>query len=123
MPRGGRRQGRTGQAYGNRTDLNGSLPVQTAPGQPYGQAGQQAAAQKAVPMGTPTVPPPAAPQPGQPEPQYATPQDVPGLTDPTARPDEHLMTGAPSGPGPGPEMFPSAPDPVLRGLAILNSKT
>lgn len=33
------------------------------------------------------------------------PGEVVGLGAPTARPDEHLMTGAPMGPGPGPEIL------------------
>jgi DNA uptake protein ComE-like DNA-binding protein len=43
--------------YPNRTDLNNptkKLAVTTAPGQTYGEAGAQRAAQQAVPMGSTT---------------------------------------------------------------------
>lgn len=83
--RGGQRQGVTGKAYQNRTDLNGAnvvsaqpvdtgkkLPVATASGQPYGAATVQKNAQQQVgmagtqtPTGSPLVN--AQPQPtGQP---------------------------------------------------------
>lgn len=79
---GGARSGQSGKAYPNRTDLN-AQPVRTAPGQPYGAATAQAQAQQAVPMA-------GAPQ-------------VLSLHAPTQRPDEHVMTGSPMGPGAGPE--------------------
>lgn len=101
MPRGGRRSGRPGKAYANRTDLNGPLPVQAASGQPYGARIAQERAQQAVPLAAPPrpAPPPvtgpalAAPAPG-------------GLGDflrPTERPNEPLTSGIDSGPGPGSE--------------------
>lgn len=46
--RGGARLGQQGQSYSNRSDLN--QPVRTATGQPYGEAGRQAAAQKVIPL-------------------------------------------------------------------------
>lgn len=82
---GGPRQGQQGKAYPNRTDLN-AQPIRTAPGQPYGDAAAQAAAQAAVPL--------------------AQAQPVPSMEGPTTRPGEHVMTGAPMGPGPGPEILP-----------------
>jgi hypothetical protein len=105
MPRGGRRSGTPGAQYGNRSDLqNGArpLPVSTMAGQQYGKATAQADAQKALPMaGTPLPPLPQ----GQPEaPPPLTPADVPSLSDPSTRPDEHVMSGAPVGPGPGPAL-------------------
>lgn len=91
MPRGGPRSGSPGRAYPNRADLNQNrqLPASAAAGQPYGQRQAQLDSQAAVPMAAP----PAFPAPGSLGP----------LDAPTARPGEPLTTGAPVGPGPGPE--------------------
>lgn len=86
--RGGRRSGRPGAAYAQRSDLNAKprlaeqrpQPVRVARGGTYGTRQQSEAAQRAVPL----------------------PEVVP-LDAPTARPDEPLTAGLPSGPGPGPE--------------------
>lgn len=93
---GGARQGQQGKSYPQRSDLNAQA-VRTAPSQPYGAAASQAAAQQAVPMAqTPVL----------------------GLNAPSQRPGEHVMTGAPQGPGAGPEILPrpqrdfSAPVPT-----------
>ena len=92
MPRGGARQGRPGVAYGHRTDLNKNrLPVQSAPGQPYGARVAQERAQQAVPMAAPPAPPPMP------------------LDAPTARPGEPVTAGAALGPGPGVEAIPAMP--------------
>lgn len=120
--RGGARQGTIGQAYGNRTDLNASMPVQTATGQDYGQAAAQQAAQRAIPVAAQPVPgaqqgSPAQgagplPQPAQPAPttvneQMAQQQQVyPGelkWDHPTDYPNEPITSGIPMGEGPGPE--------------------
>lgn len=100
--RGGRRNGKPATAYKNRTDLNGGpSPVTTMKGQGYGVAGEQAAAQSAVPMGTPEIAMPTAesvagaPRPGS----------MPGLFDDSVNPGEDYMSGAAMGPGPGPEAF------------------
>lgn len=115
MPRGGKRQGQPGVAYGNRTDLNGPqrLPEQAYTGQPYGTATQQIQSQQALPMGSSPTQPTVAP----------TPPNIPSaipLSSPSARPNEPVQAGLSSGPGPGPSVAPaSAPDPVeaqLRGL-------
>ena len=122
MPRGGRRAPKPGAAYSNRSDLNSRLPAQAATGQPYGQAGQQLAAQQAVPMGSPPVPPPAQGAAPTDQGNHPEPGSLGDFLMPTVRPDEHVMTGAPTGPGAGPEVLPAlAPDPVVKGLAILNS--
>ena len=94
MGRGGKRNGVQGRAYSNRTDLSGVKPppVTAAPGQPYGVAGAQIAAQQAVPV----APPPTT----------VTPQDLPPLSRPTDRPNEPVTAGMPIGPGPGPEVLP-----------------
>ena len=77
-------------AYPQRTDLN--MAPSAVPGQTYGEAGAQMAAQRAVPMGAPAAP--AAPK---------APTVVPGqygpLDRPTERPNEPVTAGAPFGPG------------------------
>jgi len=95
--------------YPNRTDLNNpakKLPVTTAPGQTYGEAGAQRRAQQAVPMG--------APQPPQVQQQQRQPLPVTPLTAPTERPDEPITAGNPLGAGPGME---SLPQPMPMGTA------
>ena len=147
--RGGRRTGTPGKAYGNRTDLNAAaLPVTTAPGQEYGAQTAQANAQRAVPMASGDITAPGAASPvsapggtpqGQPSPVSAglaglldgsgalpagmpAPGSLPPLNAPSDRPDEHLMTGVPAGPGPGPEaLHPLIAHPLVSGVAALNS--
>jgi hypothetical protein len=113
MARGGRRSGSPGAAYANRTDLNGgaALPAMAATGQPYGQAGQQLAAQQAIPIQTQPSPVPAGPLPGE----------LTALHAPSERPNEPVTHGVSVGPGAGPEILPQPMSPVLKGLAILNS--
>lgn len=143
MARGGVRSGQPGVAYPNRTDLTpaGPLPATAGPGQQYGAAGQQLAAQQQVPMAPPPAGPPAPPgvpaaptaaplsaggAGGQPVP-VPPPGPVPGAAGafnrPTERPGEHVSTGLPVGMGTGPEVLPQAPDPVISGAALLNSLT
>ena len=81
MPRGGRRKGTPGVAYANRTDLAQS---------PAPQTGTQTAASGGVE-------PSANPLAGMP-----SPDDTPGLSDPTQYPDEPITAGLPIGAGPGP---------------------
>lgn len=100
MPRGGSRSGRPGQQYGNRSDLQAAprLAPTAQTGQQYGAAGQQLAAQSALPM----APPPPVP-----------------ISAPTTRPNEPVQSGMSLGPGPGPEAISQSPDPIiseLRGL-------
>ncbi len=111
MPRGGRRQGTPGKAYGNRSDLN--QPVTVAAGQPYGERRAQEAAQKAIPL--PAAPPVPAPPPPP------APGSFGAFTRPTEFPNEPLTAGMPIGPGPGPEAMAgiaglSADDQVLAEL-------
>lgn len=100
MPRGGRRTGTPGVAHGQRSDLN--LPATAAADQPYGAAGQQLAAQQAVPLQRPPQPQPAdarsAAQASPPLGGGLTPIDAP-----TERPNEPVTAGLNAGPGPGPE--------------------
>lgn len=111
MPRGGRRAGTPGAAYSNRSDLNRSrtLPAKVAPGQTYGAAGAQLAAQQIIPMATPSAPSPAdlqgAAQPAGPPPPR------PDFGRPTDRPDEPVTAGLSTGPGAGPEALGLAPPP------------
>lgn len=110
MPRGGPRKGRAGANYPNRTDL-AAQPVKTAPGQPYGQAGAQAQAQRALPL--PATPPVQAAAPST---QSGPPPGM--LAQPTARPGEPVTAGLPIGAGPGPEALAGGlpQDQVLANL-------
>jgi len=141
MPRtgkGGPRDGKVGQLYGNRTDLNTSLPVTTIPGQGYGVAAEQQAAQQAIPMGSTPVPGASmsapTPQPQQapaqqaqmPQatmsdqlaaPQKAYPGDLPFLH-PTMSPNEPITAGIDSGPGPGSEAISGPSAPVANDLLL-----
>jgi len=104
MPRkgkGGPRSGNPGSTYTNRSDLAADVqPVAVKTGQTYGEAGRQEAAQQAVPL--PDL--------------LARLQSMPGLTDPSARPDEPLTAGLPVGPGPGPSALAAPPPPGGAGL-------
>lgn len=92
MPRkgkGGPRSGNPGTAYTNRTDLAADTqPVAVPTGQPYGEAGRQQAAMSQI---------------GVPDLQGML-GSMPGLTDPSQRPEEPLTAGMPMGAGPGPGM-------------------
>lgn len=104
MPRGGKRTPTAGKTYPNRTDLGGQVPAQAAPGQPYGAAGEQMAAQRAVPMAAPMI------QPG-----------AQGAFDrPTERPDEPITAGLDIGPGPGSEVL-GLPDEDAQDLESMRT--
>lgn len=119
MPRtgkGGARAGAVGTAYAERSDLNGAPapePVAAAPGQPYGEASAQKAAQRAIPISAPAtgVTPTggagggAAPVSSLSQGQ-APPGPLPGellFDHPTMRPNEPITAGLDRGPGPGSE--------------------
>lgn len=121
MARGGRRAGRSGAMYANRTDmqLGPRVPVQAAPGQVYGAAGAQRAAQQAVPLRAVASPGPAAAPGGPVSRQPALPP--PPLDAPTDHPGEPLTAGSAFGPGPGPEALRPAPDMNVAALGVLNS--
>lgn len=140
MPRGGRRSGSTGKQYANRSDLNDGrvvLPPSAATGQTYGAAKQQLDAQRQSPMASAPAPAPAlapantptpsagaalAPLPG---PAPVMPGEMQPLNAPSQRPNEPITAGLPIGAGPGPEVLTATPnpDPVMRGLSILNSSS
>lgn len=118
------------QHFANRTDLvaptsAGSAPpppqpMAVAKGQPYGEAGAQSAALHALPLpdaraqqqneiantvGQATAPMAPGPYDGsqlQAEAQAWNPSII-GIGAPSQRPNEHVLSGAPVGPGPGPE--------------------
>ena len=125
MPRakkqGGPREGVPGEIYPNRSDLRDRLPVTTVPGQQYGRAAEQRAAQQRIPMGTPPLgvqSPPVAGggqavqaggQPGgAPPPSGMAPGELKFLH-PSERPNEPIQHGLPLGPGAGPEALLPAP--------------
>lgn len=111
--RGGKRNGRQGESYPNRTDLN-KQPVRVATGQTYGEAGQQAVAQQAVPLPqTRAVTPGEAPGNIEQMLAAATPLDAP-----SARPEEPVTEGLTGGMGRGPEALDSLinTDPTLDEL-------
>lgn len=118
MPRGGRRQGKPGANYGNRTDLAlgpRKLPVTTAPSESYGQATELRQAQQAVPMAS-------GPQPQdvqQSAQQYQPPPVIP-MGQPTMNPGEHVTTGMDAGIGQQVPTQMMQPSPVLKGVALLN---
>jgi hypothetical protein len=137
MPRGrgGQRQGVIGKAYANRSDLNGAnvvapkpldpnngkMPITAVPGQQYGAATAQKAAQQAVPMAgspSPVTPTPA----GQSAPQANPLANVTPLAQPTTH-GLPITTGLPTGPGAGPEVMPQTiqTNPASSALTLLNS--
>lgn len=92
--------------YANRTDLQNptnKMAVTAAPGQTYGEAGAQRAAQQAVPMGTPQAP-------------VVAPGSLGPLDRPTERPLEPVTAGNPMGAGPGAEaLVTPLPDTLMAG--------
>ena len=81
-------------------------PIATVPGQGYGEAASQRAAQQAIPLAPQaTAAPPSQPSATpQPQPQQGPyPGELVGLDAPTQRPNEPVTAGLPNSPGPGPE--------------------
>lgn len=117
MPRGGRRSGRTGKAYSNRTDLNARTMLNAVP--PSNQYGQGVATERAlsaVPMKNPAAPSPAgAAQPGPSAPPLPQPGSL-GFLDDSARPGEPVQHGLVNGPGAGPEVLGGMDDPTIDEL-------
>lgn len=105
-------------------------PVLTPTNLPYGEAGQLADAQKALPLGAaPPAPAPvtSAPATGGTAPQFAPPAAaLPAgpppasapLSAPTNNPLESVMAGAPSGPGGDPYPMPQFQAEALRAAFI-----
>lgn len=93
MPRGGKRQGKPGVSYPNRSDLN-AQPVRTAPAQTYGDATRHREAQQAMPLaGQPAPAASAAPGAPRPVPQLG------GLYNESMRSDEPVTAGLDASPG------------------------
>lgn len=97
----------------------------TVPGQTYGEAGQQAQAQQAVPMASGPLSSPATappPQMGHGDVMQAArdfnPPPVVPLGMPSLRPDEHVMTGLQT---PQPPTAPMQQTPLLKGVGLLNA--
>lgn len=116
--RGGPRQVAVGVHTPNRRDLQAPgqriTPSNLPASQNYGQGVQQARALSVVP--TPSVRP-SQPT-SSPRQTQLAPGDVPGLSDPTANPNEPVTAGLPIGPGPGPESLAiSVPDSPELGIA------
>lgn len=103
MPRGGRRSGKPGKSYPNRTDLPTAPDpgAGTFKGQPYGAATAQAAVAASGGAGAPPGGPPAAS--GAPPGPMIPPGAGGAFNRPTERPGEPLTQGVPIGPGAGPE--------------------
>lgn len=109
--------------YPNRSDLRNpakKMAAKAAPGQTYGEAGKQVAAQRAVPMAAPPTDVAPAPQPQQPR---VAPGSMGPLSRPTERPTEPLTAGAPFGPGRNQQLGgyigPRNSDPILDELRAL----
>jgi hypothetical protein len=101
--------------YANRSDLRNpaeKIAKTAVPGQAYGEASKQLAAQAAVPMGSSPAPtPPAQPQ--------VMPGGLGSLARPTERPNEPVTAGASFGAGPTPGVqfvVPREADAVLNEL-------
>lgn len=110
MPSGGRRRGKQGHKYPNRSDMRRNQAPKATGNQTYGDASQQLASQAAMPLSraaapvqaagsSPAVPPQAAP----PTTGGGGPPVIPSLSAPTSRPNEPLTAGLATGPGAGPE--------------------
>lgn len=94
-------------------------------GQGYGVAARQAESQAAVPPGPPPAQAaaqaaaPAAPAPVMAAPAGPDPGSLGSLLDPTARPDEPITAGLPTGAGPGPEVLTTPPAQSLDMTTVL----
>lgn len=112
MPRGGRRAGSPGKAYGNRTDLNGPQPVAdyAGPKVPYGTGAELSRSQQQMPVSGPQSPGPTegpapAPGGGQPSMQVPEPGSWGNFTRDSEHPDRPITHGLSRGPGGGPEVL------------------
>ena len=114
MPRGGRRSGAPGKAYGNRSDLSvnkgpvPNMPYPMSGSQGYGEQKAMMDSQAAVPVSSPQAPGPTQGPPGLAGllGQGPTPPGSLGeFGRPTERPDTPITHGLPTGPGAGPEIL------------------
>ena len=90
MPRG-----RSKQAYGNRTDLNGKIPKSAPTGMPYGENKTLMDRQAAVPMGSPemAIAPPIETTPATTSSQPVASVKVVPLSAPSEFPNEDIPQG------------------------------
>lgn len=91
MPRG-----RSKQAYGNRTDLNGKIPKAAPKGMPYGENKTLMDRQSAVPMANPEMSTPVEPPmtaPAEAPMKQAAPSRVVPLSAPSEFPNEDIPQG------------------------------
>lgn len=130
MPRGGRRGGKPGQSYPNRSDLSvnkGPQPVGNfaGPNVPYGTGTELARSQNQMPVSSPPQAGPSAPPEPPPGLQAlmggAMPPGVPpgghgDFTRPSERPLEPTTHGLPTGPGGGPEVMMNPTNDSARNL-------
>ena len=103
MARGGSRQGTPGAGYAQRTDL--LLHRQSPTAQATPASGGVPPAVQATSQAPGTAPA-----------TWTTPDDVPRLDDPSARPMEPLTHGLESGPGGGAEVLGGPGDPTMNSL-------
>jgi hypothetical protein len=102
MPRG-----RSKQAYGNRTDLNGKIPKAAPTGMPYGENKKLMDAQSAVPMANPEMAEPVPTAPPMDAPQAITPEQIaPAKVVPLSAPSEFPEEDIPQG------FLPRQPDQI-----------
>lgn len=90
-------------ALSQRTDGSPGQPVRDLPNAKYGENKAFTAQEAGAPMAgsAPSAPP------------------IVGLDAPTQRPDEHVTSGVPMGPGPGPEVLGPAAPPSTGQLSSL----
>lgn len=110
------------------TPLAGQRLANTeAPGQPYGAAADERAAQNVVPLRPADAPPQGTPAPQsapQPAPSaqrpFVAPGSLPYIEQPTTRPQEPVTAGIDYGPGPGSEAMGQGPSAArtLNDLAL-----
>lgn len=113
MARGGRRAGKPGKSYSNRSDLNEHQPVATPPSQVYGDATRLREAQQAMPL------PNNRPAPGRimSRPGGGPMVEPGGLYAPTSRAAEPVQAGLPIGPGGGPDFAGVSDEDLLEAIA------
>lgn len=95
--------------YSKRTD---GQVMSSVPGQDYGQKTADMNSQRQAPMGAqaPVPTPQAQPSGGGGAPATAPSYQGGDFSAPTSNPSEPVTSGAPAGPGPGPEALGAAPD-------------
>lgn len=109
MARGGRRAGKPGTAYGQRTDLN--QPVVASPSKVYGDSAASVEQQRAMPLAQAPAGPVMRSPAGGPLVQPG------GLFAPSGRPEEPVHAGMPIGPGGGPDFAQLTDRDLIEAIA------